>query len=429
MKLTKLKYNPDNPRRISPEQLDRLIKSIESLPKMMELRPIVYDPNTMYVLGGNQRLAALRKMGKTEVPDTWVKSTDEMTEKEKREFILRDNVQSGEWDYGVLEENFADFDLDDIGIELPDFADNGETPEKTEHASLADKFIVPPFSVLDQRQGYWQARRKAWLGLGIQSECGRPKNLLEFSNLLTKDYDATSIFDPVLCEIIYTWFINGKGKILDPFAGGSVRGIVASILGHNYTGIDLSEQQIIANREQAAKICNSNKPEWIVGDSAEMLDPLDSDYDLLFSCPPYFDLEIYSDSPNDLSAMKWDAFLSAYTAIINKSVSKLKEGGFACFVISDIRGKQGEYRNFLYETIGAFNRAGLKTYNYGILVGPIGSLPIRINKQWQGYRKLGRCHQDILVFYKGDIAKIKGWNPIDVLDSFDGFGFGNPTDE
>jgi hypothetical protein len=59
-------------------------------------------------------------MGKTEIPDNWVKSTDEMTDKEKREFVLRDNVQAGEWDYSVLEENFADFDLDDIGIELPD---------------------------------------------------------------------------------------------------------------------------------------------------------------------------------------------------------------------------------------------------------------------------------------------------------------------
>lgn len=131
MKLSKLKYNPENPRRISPEQLDKLVKSIESLPKMMELRPIVYDPNTMYVLGGNQRLAALRKMGKTEIPDNWVKSADEMTEKEKREFILRDNVQSGEWDFGVLDENFADFDLDDIGIELPDSFGIDE-PEITE---------------------------------------------------------------------------------------------------------------------------------------------------------------------------------------------------------------------------------------------------------------------------------------------------------
>lgn len=120
MKLSKLKYNPENPRRISPEQLDKLVKSIESLPKMMELRPIVYDPATFYVLGGNQRLAALRKMGKTEIPDNWVKSTDEMTDKEKREFVLRDNVQAGEWDYSVLDENFADFDLDDIGIELPE---------------------------------------------------------------------------------------------------------------------------------------------------------------------------------------------------------------------------------------------------------------------------------------------------------------------
>lgn len=131
MKLNKLKFNPENPRRISPEQLDKLVKSIESLPKMMELRPIVYDPDTMHILGGNQRLAALRKMGKTEIPDTWVKSADEMTEKEKREFILRDNVQSGEWDFGVLDENFADFDLDDIGIELPDSFGIDE-PEVTE---------------------------------------------------------------------------------------------------------------------------------------------------------------------------------------------------------------------------------------------------------------------------------------------------------
>jgi len=153
MKLSKLKYNPENPRRISPDQLDKLVKSIESLPKMMELRPIVYDPNTMYVLGGNQRLAALRKLGKTEIPDNWVKSTDEMTDKEKREFVLRDNVQAGEWDYSVLDENFADFDLDDIGIELPgkendndiDELDKVIRPISTVHYLIS----VPVDSVID----------------------------------------------------------------------------------------------------------------------------------------------------------------------------------------------------------------------------------------------------------------------------------------
>ena len=149
MKLSKLKYNPDNPRRISPEQLDRLIKSIESLPKMMELRPIVYDPDTMHILGGNQRLAALRKMGKTEIPDNWVKSADEMTEKEKREFILRDNVQSGEWDFGVLDENFADFDLDDIGIELPGVT-HLDGVEEDDWASTAD--AESGSALLDKKQ-------------------------------------------------------------------------------------------------------------------------------------------------------------------------------------------------------------------------------------------------------------------------------------
>ena len=149
MKLSKLKYNPENPRRISPEQLDKLVKSIDSLPKMMELRPIVYDPDTMHILGGNQRLAALRKMGKTEIPDTWVKSADEMTEKEKREFILRDNVQSGEWDFGVLDENFADFDLDDIGIELPGVT-HLDYVEEDDWASAAD--AESGSALLDKKQ-------------------------------------------------------------------------------------------------------------------------------------------------------------------------------------------------------------------------------------------------------------------------------------
>jgi ParB-like chromosome segregation protein Spo0J len=132
LKVSQLKFNPENPRRISPDQLDRLVRSIESLPKMMELRPIVYDPATMYVLGGNQRLAALRKMGMKEIPDEWVKSTTDMTDKEKREFVLRDNVQAGEWDYSALDESFADFDLDDIGIGIPEF----ENTIISEHTSI-----------------------------------------------------------------------------------------------------------------------------------------------------------------------------------------------------------------------------------------------------------------------------------------------------
>ena len=82
---------------------------------------------------------------------------------------------------------------------------------------------------------------------------------------------GTSIFDPVLCELAYRWFCPPGGLVLDPFAGGSVRGIVASKCGRRYIGIDLSERQVAANRAQAEAICGGGEmPEWIVGDAADL---------------------------------------------------------------------------------------------------------------------------------------------------------------
>ena len=74
------------------------------------------------------------------------------------------------------------------------------------------------------------------------------------------EQSGTSIFDPVLCELAYRWFCPPGGHVLDPFAGGSVRGIVAAKLGRKYVGIDLSARQIEANMEQAARICGNNNP-------------------------------------------------------------------------------------------------------------------------------------------------------------------------
>ena len=92
--------------------------------------------------------------------------------------------------------------------------------------------------------------------------------------------------------------------MLDPFAGGSVRGVVASKLGRRYLGIDLSQRQIDANRLQGKAICGKDNlaPEWIVGDSAADLDKLVKDgADCILTCPPYADLEVYSDHPRDIS--------------------------------------------------------------------------------------------------------------------------------
>ena len=219
---------------------------------------------------------------------------------------------------------------------------------------------------------------------------------------------GTSIFDPVLCELIYRWFAPKAGVVLDPFAGGSVRGIVAARLGLTYVGIDLRAEQVAANREQGEALAPDNPPTWHHGDSRHLPTLCaDLDADLVFSCPPYADLERYSDDPADLSTLDYPAFIEAYRAIVAAAVARLRANRFACFVVGDVRDKAGFYRNLPGDTIAAFEDAGATLYNEAILVTAIGSLPLRVGKQFQSGRKLGKTHQNVLVFYKGDPKRIR----------------------
>jgi hypothetical protein len=213
---------------------------------------------------------------------------------------------------------------------------------------------------------------------------------------------GTSIFDPVLCELAYSWFCPRGGTILDPFAGGSVRGIVASRLGRQYIGVELRAEQVEANRAQEG-IALDPLPVWHNGDSRN-IDRICADVraDMVFSCPPYADLEVYSDDPLDLSTMDYGAFLEAYREIIAKACGLLKDDRFACFVVGDVRDRKGNYRNFVGDTVEAFRAAGLHFYNEAVLVTAVGSLPIRAGKQFASGRKLGKTHQNVLVFVKGD---------------------------
>ena len=148
-----------------------------------------------------------------------------------------------------------------------------------EDVLLRERFIEPPFSVLDTKGGEWQNRKRKWLAIGLKSEIGRDANVYNNKKWLdSKEEDGlkgstdTSIFCPALTELIYRWFAPEGGRILDPFAGGSVRGIVANYLGYSYTGIDLRQEQIEANREQALKILPvTNQPNFYIGDSDEVL--------------------------------------------------------------------------------------------------------------------------------------------------------------
>ena len=217
---------------------------------------------------------------------------------------------------------------------------------------------------------------------------------------------GTSIFDPVLCELAYSWFSPPGGVVLDPFAGGSVRGIVASKLGRQYVGVELRQEQVDANHKQGVDICPETPPTWHCADSRNIPDVCgDVQADFVFSCPPYADLEVYSDDTNDLSTLSYAEFKPAYFDIIAKACGQLKENRFACFVVGDVRDKRGNYYNFVGDTVEAFRAAGLHYYNEAVLVTAVGSLPIRAGRQFEAGRKLGKTHQNVLVFVKGDGKK------------------------
>jgi DNA modification methylase len=267
---------------------------------------------------------------------------------------------------------------------------------------LREQFIEPPFSVLDTKSGNWQKRKKLWVNKGIKSEVGRDAKVINMDTTSKKNNTAeyVSIFDPALCEVLYHWFCPKKGKILDPFAGGSVRGIVANYLGYEYVGIDIRKEQVDSNIEQSKKIlAENNQPNWYIGDSNELLNEFTKEFDFIFTCPPYADLEVYSDLQGDISNMNYDNFLNAYESIIAKSCNLLKKGGYACFVVGEVRDKNGNYIGFVPDTINAFKKCGMNFYNEAILLNAIASASMRANGNMKT-QKLVKVHQNILVFKK-----------------------------
>jgi hypothetical protein len=117
LKVSQLKLNPKNPRLIKDDKFRKLVRSIQEFPKMMSLRPIVIDDDNL-VLGGNMRLRAIKELGMKEIPDDWVKKASELSDEEKRRFIIEDNVEFGEFDFDILANEWDENELVDWGIDV-----------------------------------------------------------------------------------------------------------------------------------------------------------------------------------------------------------------------------------------------------------------------------------------------------------------------
>ena len=295
---------------------------------------------------------------------------------------------------------------------------------------LRDNFGWPPFSVLNTISHDWQRQKREWLYILPHSGEGRdvkrynatPTNTFSARGEDVKEAESVSIFDPFLCELMYKWFSNKGMKILDPFAGGSVRGLVAETLGRNYVGVDLSTEQVITNRKhqkeyQEKFVDIPGTVEWVCGDSARVLtDPSFIEkygqFDMVFTCPPYYNLEQYTKNPADLSRMPdYECFKCKYADIITAAADCLLPDTFYCILVTEIRQspkglENSGYHGFVPDTIKILMNHGLQYYNEIILENNIGSLPIRAPKYFNQSRKIGRHHQNIVVFYKGNISHI-----------------------
>ena len=697
--LESLQLDPNNARAHPDQNMDALR---ESLSRFGQRQVVVVQRTGNKVIAGNARVMAARDLGWSHIAAVVVDDDDPRA----MAFALADNrtAELALWNIETLSGQLAfleelddpDLPVDQLGwseAELMALLGTSEPGDEPTPGSMAATFGAPPVTLLDARQGYWQDRKRAWMAQGIASEAGRDSDLISGATERSgfgMDYDlsngenawggsGTSIFDPVLAELMVRWFSPEGGTVLDPFAGGSVRGVVSALVGRHYTGIDLRAEQVDENRKQWSNIraalptapttqptitdpaeltpiekvgnlwikrddlfeCNgvqggkvrtclalsqgasglvtagsrsspqvnivahiadylgvpcrvhtpagaaspevaqavaygaeriSHRPgyntvivkrarddakahgwteipfgmecqeavkqtrkqvpevlpdgvrrlvapvgsgmslsgilwglkdhdhklpvvgvvvgadpterldkyapkgwrdmvelieakedyhdevnatigsvvldpvyeakcvphlepgdllwvvgvratataptaagsaSWVTGDSAVVLAddrPTDGQavdlelqsYDMVLSCPPYGDLEVYSDKPDDLSTMTHDQFLTAYRAIIAAAVARMAPDSFAAWVVGDYRDKRGIYRNFVGDTITAFLDAGASLYNEAVYVTPMGSLPLRAGRIFQAGRKLGKTHQNVLVFVKGD---------------------------
>ena len=287
-----------NSRTHSEHQIQQIAASIK---EWGFTNPILIDEDQGIIAGhGRLQAAQLLKMGK--VPTITLVG---LSTAQKRAYVIADNklALNAGWDEEMLGLELTDlqeqgFEMELMGFsqdELDGFMDiDGELYVDGLAGQMATDFGFAPFSVLNAREGGWQKRKDYWLSQGLKSELGRGEDLISYNKISVTGENDTSVFDPVLCELAYKWFSPKGGLALDPFAGGSVRGVVAAKCGREYIGNDLRQEQVLANAEQAESLCGEGiMPKWTCGDSQNIKKLVgDIKADFVLSCPPYADLEV-----------------------------------------------------------------------------------------------------------------------------------------
>ena len=207
-----------------------------------------------------------------------------------------------------------------------------------------------------------------------------------------------SVFPAPLMEMIIVRYAGERGShILDAFAGGPPRGLVSAIMGHNYTGFEIRQEQIDENKAVLDRL-HLRGANYIHGDGRFL--ECDTKFDCAITCPPYYNLEVYSDLPDDISNFRsYAEFNGSMFLCALSHFQRLKPGAFACIIVGLFRDKSGELIDFPSDTVANFKEAGFLYWQHIILSKNFASAAVRAANAWKNSKLVPR-HESLLIFKK-----------------------------
>lgn len=396
--------------------------------------PIAIDENNV-IIEGHGRMLALQRLIKsgdyTENTIPVIRLLG-LTEQQKKAYVLAHNklTMNTGFDLDLLNkelDSIYEFDMSDFGFTDEESIMMDEQQQDEEASlTLSERFIIPPFTVLNGASGDWQKRKKAWKHIikddgsartgGASLLQSRSKFFLKVNpntksaTIRNSAMNGASLLDPVLAELMITWFMprpeNGT-NVFDCFAGDTVFGYVSAYLNKKFTGIELRKEQADFNQQRLNT--DGLDGTYICDDGRNVLKHLgENTQDFFFSCPPYYDMEVYSNDKNDASNQKtYEDFYKILDEAFTAAGKCLKNNRFAVVVASDMRNhKDGGYYNFVGDIKQTFLKNGFLLYDELIFVRPISTSAMFAADSMRT-RKVRRIHEDIIIFFKGDKEKIR----------------------
>lgn len=275
---------------------------------------------------------------------------------------------------------------------------------KVEKLSMKDRIGFLPISIW---QTDWAIVKELKAIVGDSGE-SRDESIIRANKNISARYfkkidgvnyynEQASIFNPHFAQMILSAYCPPQAKIYDPFAGGGTRGFIAVSMGHTYAGRELRQNEVDRIHKQMDML---GKRFTLYCGDARLDPPIENYYDFCYTCPPYFNLEIYSDSPEDLSnANSYEQFLMGIKATLASVYKALKSNSLACFVVGNFRDSKGNLTHFSGDTIRLAKEVGFYLHDEIVLWSASGNAVQRCGN-FLANRKSVRVHEYLLVFKK-----------------------------